>query len=85
MCGIMFNNTYGAMVSYLLIIKEMLPVLLGIVPSDEPMKRAVMVIATLLVIFPLSSQRDMADLTKLLASVSFVICALYFLWQYAAL
>ena len=85
MCGIMFNNSYGAMVSYLLIIKEMLPVLLGIDPSDEPMKRAVMVIATLLVIFPLSSQRDMADLTKLLASVPFVICALYFLWQYAAL
>lgn len=79
MCAVMFTNSYGAMVSYLLIIKEMLSVLLGMDQDDEPMKRAVMVIATLLIVFPLSSQRDMADLAKTssLSAVCYLCLVLY--------
>lgn len=64
MCAIMFVMSYGAMVSYLMIIKDMLSMLLGIDPEDEPMRRAAMIIATLAVALPLSSQRDVADLSK---------------------
>jgi sodium-coupled neutral amino acid transporter 11 len=79
MCAIMFTNSYGAMVSYLMIIKDMFSVLLGMDQDDEPMKRAVMVIATLLVIFPLSSQRDMADLAKTssLSALCYLCLVLY--------
>lgn len=64
MCGIMFVMSYGAMVSYLMIIKDMLSMVLGVDPDDWPKRQAVMVISTLLVALPLSSQRDMADLSK---------------------
>jgi sodium-coupled neutral amino acid transporter 11 len=64
MCAIMFVMSYGAMVSYLMIIKDMLSMILGIDPDNEPMRRAAMVIATLAVALPLSSQRDVADLSK---------------------
>ena len=64
MCATMFIMSYGAMISYLMIIKDMLAGLIGIDPDDEPMRRAVLVVSTLLVALPLSSQRDMADLAK---------------------
>ena len=58
----MLCNAYGAMVSYLMIIKETLPTLLGYAPEDVDMARVVLTASTLLVIFPLSLQRDMAAL-----------------------
>lgn len=60
--------SYGAMIAYLTIIKDVLPVLFGIAtadtPHDEDMKRIIMLLSSLIVILPLSMQRDMADLEK---------------------
>ena len=58
----MLCNAYGAMVSYLMIIKETLPTLLGYGAEDAYMARVILTVSTLLVIFPLSMQRDMAAL-----------------------
>jgi sodium-coupled neutral amino acid transporter 11 len=60
----MFAMAYGAMVSYLMIVKDTLPALMGVSPDDMPMKRAVLFVISLTVMVPLSSQRDMADLAK---------------------
>ncbi|KAL3795824.1 hypothetical protein ACHAWO_011990 [Cyclotella atomus] len=60
----MFFLSYGAMLAYLTIIKDVLPILFGIAPDDDVMKRVVMAISSLVVILPLSMQRDMADLEK---------------------
>lgn len=60
----MLCNAYGAMVSYLMIIKETLPTLLGYDVEDVYMARIILTVSTLLVIFPLSMQRDMAALAK---------------------
>ena len=64
MCAIMFAMSYGATVSYLMIIKDMISMLVGIDLDEEPMRRAAMVVASILVVLPLSCQRDMADLSK---------------------
>lgn len=60
--------SYGAMIAYLTIIKDVLPVLFGVAtadtPHDEDMKRIIMLLSSLIVILPLSMQRDMADLEK---------------------
>jgi sodium-coupled neutral amino acid transporter 11 len=81
MCGIMFAISYGATISYLMIIKDMLSLLIGLDDeADESMKRAAMVIATLVVALPLSSQRDMADLAKTSRfSVIFYLCIVLFI------
>jgi sodium-coupled neutral amino acid transporter 11 len=60
----MFFLSYGAMLAYLTIIKDVLPILFGVAPDDEDMKRVIMVISSLVIILPLSMQRDMADLEK---------------------
>jgi sodium-coupled neutral amino acid transporter 11 len=60
----MFVMAYGGMVSYLMIVKDTLPVLIGVSPDDMPMKRALLIIISFTVMVPLSSQRDMADLAK---------------------
>ena len=60
----MFFLSYGAMLAYLTIIKDVLPILFGVAPDDEYMKRSVLVISSLVIILPLSMQRDMADLEK---------------------
>jgi len=60
----MLCNAYGAMVSYLMIVKETLPSLLGYDDDDEYMGRVTLTVSTLLIIFPLSMQRDMAALAK---------------------
>jgi sodium-coupled neutral amino acid transporter 11 len=64
----MLFMSYGAMIAYLTIIKDVLPVLFGVTttdtPHDEDMKRIIMLLSSLIVILPLSMQRDMADLEK---------------------
>lgn len=60
----MFFLSYGAMLAYLTIIKDVLPIVFGFAPDDEYMKRVIMMISSLLIILPLSMQRDMADLEK---------------------
>eukprot|EP00977_Amphora_coffeiformis_P021530 scaffold9441_cov167-Amphora_coffeaeformis.AAC.9 len=63
----MFILAYGAMLAYLIIIKDTVPVALGF--SGEPGEgdfmetEMVMVITSLLIIVPLSTQRDMANLS----------------------
>lgn len=60
----MFIMSYGAMISYLMIVKDTLPVVLGISLEDDYMRRTVLTITSLLIMLPLSCQRDMADLAK---------------------
>ena len=60
----MFFLSYGAMLAYLTIIKDVLPILFGVAPDDEYTKRGILVISSLIIILPLSMQRDMADLEK---------------------
>jgi sodium-coupled neutral amino acid transporter 11 len=80
MCATMFIMSYGAMVSYLMIMKDTLAGLVGVAADDYPMKRAVLVISTLVVALPLSCQRDMADLAKTSRiSVSFYLCIVSFI------
>mmetsp|Transcript_24078 Transcript_24078/g.35645 ORF Transcript_24078/g.35645 Transcript_24078/m.35645 type:complete len:598 (-) Transcript_24078:655-2448(-) len=58
----MFIMSYGALVSYLMIIKDTLPYVFGI--SDLASRRAFLFLVSFFVIVPLSSQRDMANLAK---------------------
>lgn len=60
----MFLMSYGSMLAYLIIIKDVLPVLFHVTPHDEDLKRVIMFASSLVVILPLSMQRDMADLEK---------------------
>lgn len=60
----MFLLSFGSMVAYLIIIKDTLPVLLHVTPHDEDIKRVIMFISSLLIILPLSMQRDISDLEK---------------------
>lgn len=58
----MFIMSFGAMISYLMITKDTLPVVMGVSPDDVPLKNALLFIISLTIMVPLSSQRDMADL-----------------------
>lgn len=60
----MFIMAYGAMLSYLMIVKDSFSMVLGVDPTNEPMRRAILFLISLTIIVPLSSQRDMADLAK---------------------
>eukprot|EP00986_Skeletonema_menzelii_P003267 scaffold980_cov140-Skeletonema_menzelii.AAC.6 len=60
----MFLLSLGSMIAYLIIIKDTLPVLLQVAPDDEDTKRVIMFISSLLIILPLSLQRDISDLEK---------------------
>mmetsp|Transcript_2421 Transcript_2421/g.4566 ORF Transcript_2421/g.4566 Transcript_2421/m.4566 type:complete len:635 (-) Transcript_2421:689-2593(-) len=60
----MLIMAYGGCLSYLTIIKDTLPVLLGVDSGDVGMQRAILTVSTLAVILPISMQRDMADLAK---------------------
>lgn len=60
----MFFLSYGSMVAYLIIIKDVLPILFGVTPRDVEIRCVIMLISSLLVIVPLSMQRDMANLEK---------------------
>ncbi len=48
---------YGGCLTYLMIIKDTLPVLLGVSPGDVGMERAVLTISTMAIILPISMQR----------------------------
>lgn len=67
----MLVMSYGAMVAYLLVIKDTLPFAFGIEPGDIGMKRTILFITSVSILLPLASQRDMADLSKT-SSVSVV-------------
>jgi len=58
----MFLMAAGAMVSYLMIVKDTLPVVLGL--TDAARQRAVLFLLSIGIILPLSCQRDMARLAK---------------------
>ena len=60
----MFLLSLGSMIAYLIIIKDTLPVLMHVTPHDEDTKRVIMFISSLLIILPLSLQRDISDLEK---------------------
>jgi sodium-coupled neutral amino acid transporter 11 len=59
----MFVMAYGAMLSYLMIVKDTFPTLLGMAETDVPRRRAVLWLISCLVIVPLACQRDMANLS----------------------
>ena len=72
----MFVTAYGAMVAYLLIVKDTLPVVLGF--EDEPgtgsfiERELIMIVTSFAVMLPLSLQRDMSTLA--FTSLISVIC-----------
>ena len=60
----MFIMAYGAMVAYLLIIKDTVPTVLGYEHGENLLERNLILVATsLLIMVPLSMQRDMASLS----------------------
>ena len=58
----MFIMAYGAMCSYLMIVKQVFSTVLGIDDDDGMRRRAVLLVISLAVMVPISSKRDMADL-----------------------
>jgi len=74
----MFFMSFGAMVAYLQVVKDTLPIVFGVDHDDDMRKRAILLISSLVVILPLSMQRDMADLAKTSAiSVVFNLCMVF--------
>jgi len=74
----MFILAYGAMIAYLIIIKDTVPTILGLAEGSEGSfveREMVMIATSLIVILPLSLQRDMASLavTSLLSVTADVI------------
>ena len=60
----MFLMAYGAMVAYLLIIKDTVPTVMGYPHGEYPIERnLILIITSLTVMVPLSMQRDMASLS----------------------
>lgn len=67
----MFITAYGAMVSYLMLVKDCFGTLLlgndeaTVAPHDSDlMRRAILIVISLAIMLPLSCKRDMADLAK---------------------
>ena len=60
----MFIIAYGAMVDYLIVIKSILLDLLVFAPDNYQLKRAILTIASLSIILPISLQRDIGSLAK---------------------
>jgi sodium-coupled neutral amino acid transporter 11 len=60
----MFIMSYGAMLSYLMIVKDTFSAVLGVEKSNYALRRGILILISLIVIVPLSSQRDIADLAK---------------------
>jgi hypothetical protein len=53
----MFVMSYGAMLSYLMIVKDTFSAVFGVEQDNFPMKRAILFIISITIIVPLSSQR----------------------------
>ena len=53
----MFIMAYGAMLSYLMIIKDTFAVACGVAPEETHIKQALLCVISLLIVVPLSSQR----------------------------
>ena len=53
---------YGAMLSYLMIVKDSFSSLFGVEPDNKPLRRAILLLVSLMVMLPLACKRDMADL-----------------------
>lgn len=60
----MFIMAYGALLSYLMIIKDTFSTILGISKDDYESQRYILLIISFCVVLPISCQRDMADLAK---------------------
>lgn len=78
----MFILAYGAMVAYLLIIKDTVPTILGVAHGTTGgfvERELIMVVTSLVVILPLSIQRDMASLafTSLISVLADVILVFF--------
>lgn len=80
----MFIMAYGAMISYLMIVKDTLPLIVGVDPTDHSMKRAILFLVSLTIMVPLSAQRDMADLAKTSRLSVVCDCIMVFLVAYNA-
>jgi len=81
----MFVLAYGAMVAYLLIIKDTIPSILGIEQEDTYLERnGIMFLTSLLIMVPLAMQRDMASLSiTSLFSVTADVFLVIFISAYA--
>jgi sodium-coupled neutral amino acid transporter 11 len=78
----MFVLAYGAMVAYLLIIKDTVPIIFGIAEDSSGSfieRELVMIVTSLSIIVPLSLQRDMASLafTSLLSVAADVLLVIF--------
>ena len=78
----MFVLAYGAMVAYLLIIKDTVPIIFGIAQDQGGSfieRELVMIVTSLIIIVPLSLQRDMASLafTSLLSVAADVLLVIF--------
>ena len=74
----MMIMAYGGCLSYLTIIKDTLPILLGVEQGDVGMERAILVVSTMAVILPISMQR--VSIIELCCAMDAVNCyMLYFL------
>ena len=78
----MFIMAYGAMLTYLMIVKDTFGVVFGISSDDYPMQRAILFVISITIMVPLSSQRDVADLAKtsrinVLFDITMVLLVLY--------
>ena len=60
----MFVSSFGGCLSYLILIKDTIPLLFGVDISNEPLKRAILVVSSMTISLPLAMQRDMANLSK---------------------
>jgi len=60
----MFIMAYGALLSYLMIMKDTFSTIVGIDPQDYESQRYLLLIISFCIVLPLSCQRDMADLAK---------------------
>jgi len=80
----MFIMSYGAMVGYLIVIKSTLPALMGVALDDYQLKRAILTVASLSLILPISLQRDIGSLAKTsLLSVIFDIIIVLIIVTYS--
>lgn len=60
----MFVSSFGGCLSYLILIKDTIPLLFGVDIDNEPVKRAILVVSSMTISLPLAMQRDMANLSK---------------------